>query len=216
MNRAALKNTTEVLKILYMVVAGLAIAKGFELFVPSNNGPLKMGLATITTWSFWFFMIFFTTVIRFVHGAMRHFDKNYIEEPHRANWKIAQPIWDFAGLAFEAFIFFILAFSIDNYFHFIHYYLILLIADCIWLFIIIPPPITKIWTGHSKNWIKANLIVLCSTGIPMLWLTKCNNGICPKWLFIIFIVGTVIHSAMDYSLNWKFYFGTSWKEQNHE
>ncbi len=207
MNRTVLQNSVEVLKIVYMVVAGLAVAVGLERFVPGDSGPLQIGLATLTTWSFWFFVIFVTTVARFVHGAIRHFDQSYVEEPKRVNWKIGQPIWDFLGLGFEAFVFFLLAFSIDVHTRFIQYYLVLLIVDCVWLGIIYR---SRIWTDH-KWWIVANSIVL----FPVIGLTRgsifwlSSHGIEPYLPQLIWVfIGTVAaHTIMDYPLNWEFYFG---------
>ena len=204
MNRTILQNSVEVLKILYMVVAGLALADGLKQFVFDESGQFKIEWFTV---SFWFFVIFITTVARFVHGAMRHFDQNYVEEPKRVNWKIGQPIWDFIFLGLEAFIFFILAFSIDNHLRFIIYYLVLLGVDIIWLCITTPPPIKRIWTGHSKWWIVANLVVLCPTGGPILWFFSHGIEIYPPWLLSVFIGAVAAHTIMDYPLNWEFYFG---------
>jgi len=197
MNRTTLKNSIEVLKILYMVVAGLALAIGLQSFVLDESAEFKK--IEWTSLSFVFFLIFITTVVRFVHGAMRHFAECYSEQPHRVNWKIIQPFCDFSGLGFEAFIFFILAFSLDSPLRFIQYYLWLLIVDTIWLCITSPPPIKQIWTEHSKWWIVANLSVLVPTGITWFWF--------PTWLLWVFIGTVVIHTIMDYPINWKFYFG---------
>ena len=196
-----------------MVVAGLALAVGLERFVSGDNGQFKIEWASL---SFVFFLIFITTVVRFVHGAMRHFDRSYREQPHLVNWRIRQPLWDFLGLGLEAFIFFILAFSIDSHFRFIHYYLVLLIVDCIWLCITSPPPIKQIWIGHSKWWIVANLSVLVPTGGSILWFFSHGIEIYPPWLVWVFISGVAIHTIMDYPLNWEFYFGRPWSGQQQK
>jgi len=195
-NGTTLKNSIEVLKILYMVVAGLALATGLGRFVLTEDGEFEMELASL---SFIFFIIFITTVVRFVHGAMRHFDQSYSEQPQLVNWRISQPLWDFLGLGLEAFIFFVLAYSLYDSLRFIQYYLLLLIVDTLWLCITSPPPIKRIWTEHIKWWIVANLIVLVATGITWIWF--------PAWLLRVFIATVAIHTIMDYPLNWRFYFG---------
>ncbi|GEM_PF-1106446 len=196
MNGNALKNSVETLKILYMVVAGLALTSGLEHFVLNDKGEFEMKLSTI---EFVFFIIFVTTVVRFVHGAMRAFDRSYSEQPNRINWRIYQPLWDFLGLGMEAFFFFILAYSLDDHPHFIQYYSWLLIVDIIWLCIIPLPHIKQVWTEHSKWWILANLIVLIPTWATWMWF--------PTGLLQVFIGTVIIHTIMDYPKNWEFYFG---------
>lgn len=180
-----------------MVVAGLALTIGLERFVLNDNGEFDMKLATLS--SLFFIIIFITTVVRFVHGAMRHFDQTYSEQPHMVNWQISQPLWDFLGLGLEAFIFFILAYSLHDPFRFIQYYFGLLMVDTLWLCIVRPPPIKRIWTEYSKCWIIANFIVLIPTGITWMWF--------PTWLLQVFFITVAIHTLMDYPVNWKFYFG---------
>jgi len=206
MNRTVLQNSVEVLKIVYMVVAGLALATGLERFVIGDNGQFKIEWASLQTV---FFIIFITTVARFVHGAIRHFDRSYVEKSEQVNWKIKQPIWDFLGLGFEAFVFFLLAFSLDAHTRFIHYYLWLLLADCAWLGIIYR---SQTWTKR-KWWIIANLIVLVPTGGSMLWFASHGIKIYPPWLLWVFIGAVAVHTIMDYPRNWKFYFGRPLREQ---
>lgn len=210
MNRTTLQNSIGVLKTVYMVVAGLALAVGLDRLVLSDNGQFKLEWATL---SFVFFLIFITTVVRFVHGAMRHFDQSYVEQPYLVNWRILQPLWDFLFLGFEAFIFFILAFSLDHPFRFIQYYLWLLIMDTLWLCITSPPPLKRILTGHCKWWIVANAFVLVPTGGLILWFFFQGIEIYPPWLQWVFISGVAIHTIMDYPLNWEFYFGRSLRGQ---
>ena len=199
-----------------MVVAGLALADGLRLFVFGETGQLKIEWISLETF---FFIIFVTTVARFVHGAMRHFDRSYSEQPEEVNWRISQPLLDFLGLGMEAFIFFILAYSLANHWRFINYYLWLLIVDCLWLFIISLPHIKKrFWTGNRKWWTIANLLVLVPTGGSIILLHIRGIEIYPSWLLWVFIGGVAIHTIMDYPLNWEFYFVQSfippWSSQS--
>jgi len=204
MNRQALHNSIEVLKILYMVVAGLALATGLEQFVLTESGQLKIEWASL---SFAFFVIFITTVVRFVHGAMRHFDRTYSEQPDAANWQISQPLWDFLGLGIEAFIFFILAYSLGNHWRFINYYLVLLLVDCLWLFVISLPDMKRFWSENRKWWTLANLIVLVPTGGLVIFFKIRGIELYPSWLLWVFIGSVVVHTIIDYPLNWRVYFG---------
>jgi hypothetical protein len=204
MDRQALKNSVEVLKILYMVVAGLAIADGLKQFLVNESGQFKVELVSLETL---FVIIFATTVVRFVHGAMRHFDRNYSEQPETVNWRMYQPIADFIGLGMEAGIFFILAYSLDNQWRFMNYYLILLIVDCVWLSIISLPNWKRRWTKTRRNWTLANLFVLVLTGGPILFFNIRGIAPYPSWLLWVFIGTVAAHTLVDYPLNWEVYFG---------
>jgi len=80
-NRSVLENSVETLRILYMVVAGLALAAGLQELVINDENEFHLP-TSLEDWTLWvFFIVFVSTVIRFVHGAMRHFDYYYIEQP---------------------------------------------------------------------------------------------------------------------------------------
>jgi len=49
MNRQVLHNSVEVLKILYMVVAGLALADGLKQFVFDDSGQFKIEMLSLET-----------------------------------------------------------------------------------------------------------------------------------------------------------------------
>lgn len=190
-----------------MVVAGLALACGLEKLVFPYNSEFRLPV-DIITWVF--FIIFVTTVVRFAHGAMRHFDHYYVEQPQQIHWR-RQPLWDFLFLGIEAFIFFILAFSLDNPLRFITYYLILLLLDTFWLVGVFFTHIKQVWSGTPRNWIIANAIVLVVAGIPWLW--GYNAETYPLWLLLPFCIGVLFHTIMDYCTNWGFYFGGAPNEQ---
>ena len=80
-----------------MVVAGLALAAGLEKLVINDENQFQLP-ALLEDWILWaFFIIFVSTVVRFVHGAMRHFDHYYVEQPQEIKWR-RQPLWDFLFL----------------------------------------------------------------------------------------------------------------------
>lgn len=187
-----------------MVVAGLAIADGLKQFVLNESGRFKIELVSLETL---FFIIFATTVVRFVHGAMRHFDRTYSEEPETVNWQTSQPLLDFLGLGMEAVIFFILAYSLDNQWRFINWYLILLLVDCVWLFLISLPNVKHYWSGNRKNWTMANLGVLVPTGGLIIFFNIRGIALYPSWLLWVFIGTVAAHTIIDYPLNWRVYFG---------
>lgn len=199
-NRLKLKNSVETLRIVYMVVAGLALTRGLENLVFQDSDKFQLPI-DIILWAF--FIIFVTTVVRFVHGAMRHFDYYYVENPQDINWR-GQPLWDFLFLGIEAFFFFILAFSLDNQTRFITYYIGLLIIDTLWIFGVFITHLTRVFHGRPLRWLIANAIVLVSTGIPWIWYNN-DKTLSLGWL-VVFIVGVLVHTIMDYWCNWRFYF----------
>lgn len=203
-NRETLHNSVEVLKILYMVVAGLAIGAGLQLFLLDELGEVRIDRSVADVI---FFAMFVTTVARFVHGAMRHFDRNYSEEPETVNWRIGQPLWDFAGLGFEAVIFFILAYSLTDYSRFINYYLVLLLVDTLWLFVISVPDFGRYWTENRKWWSVANAIVLVPIGGGVIFSMIRGIEVYSSWLVWTFIGVVIVHTIVDYPLNWRVYFG---------
>jgi hypothetical protein len=194
MKNDSLKNSVDTLKIIYMVVAGLAIADGLEFnFINESRQFVLPNDA-----SFWIlFTIFVTTVGRFVHGAIRHFDISYNEHPEKKQYKV-QPIVDFISLGLEAFIFFILAFSLKSTNQFIIWYLALLSIDSIWLLVYSIRNISLIYKNSTcRNWMCANIVVIVSITFVIILHS-------PTYVFFIF---AILHTIVDYPLNWEFYFG---------
>lgn len=199
MRSKGLENSIETLKILYMVVVGFALSEGLQEFVNSRTR-FQIPSDPIL-WVF--FIIFVSTVIRFAHGAMRHFDHYYVEEHHHVQWK-GQPLWDLVILVWDGFVFFLLAFTLRDQNQFIFWYLILLLSDTVWILGIFLCDIKQAFRGTELKWMIANAVVLLSTGVPWYWLLHQSS---PLWLLIIFFVGVAAHTVMDYGLNWEFYFG---------
>lgn len=206
-----LNNSAEVLKLIYMVVAGLALADGLEnIFVDdSKNFIFVPGLRFIL------FLIFLSIVVRFVHGAMRHFDQNYKEEQNRVKWKIKQPLIDFFALGVEAFLFFALAFSLTNSISFILYYLFLLLVDSIWLLTISSPNLRHLREKDTpRNWLIANSFFIPT--IPFFIFSYWHIGpeFSPLVLYSLFGAAALAHVIYDYLNNWAFYFGRHSKNES--
>ena len=182
-----------------MVVVGFALSEGLQEFVNSRT-QFKIPSDAIL-WVF--FIIFVSTVIRFAHGAMRHFDHYYVEENHHIRWK-GQPLWDLVILVWDGFVFFLLAYTLRNQNQFISWYLILLISDTVWILGIFLFDIKQAFRGTHLKWMIANTVILLSTGVPWYWFLHKSS---PLWLLIVFFVGVTAHTLMDYGLNWEFYFG---------
>ena len=123
-------------------------------------------------------------------------------------------MWDFLFLGLEAFIFFVLAFSLQNQLRFISYYLVLLLIDTLWLFGVFFPRVKQVFHGTPLHWIVANAFVLVLAGIP--WIRCRNSATCPTWLIGLFFAGVIAHTVMDYLTNWEFYFGPPFSDDSQK
>jgi hypothetical protein len=202
MAQKPIENSMQVLKTLYMIVAALAITFLFEEFMSNPVGEFELRY-----WSIHFvvFLVLLTTIVRFVHGAMRHIDKCYIERSSTINWRIRQPLIDFAMLFGEAFLFFVMAGLLRNSWQFVLYYLILLGIDTGWLLVVnvrhkSMKDIMLDLKGTPCNWIMANMIVIIVVS-PVITVGWRETG-----LLITLAATVTIHTIIDYVLNWQFYF----------
>lgn len=200
--RLPIVNSMDAMKLVYVVVAALALTTGIERFLTAD-GSLQLNFDSLT---FWTFVVFLTTVVRFIHGALRHFDRTYAEERSGIDWRIFQPLIDFWGLFFQSFLFFLLALTLDRYHDFVLFYLILLFGDSIWILLINVRNLKQITDGTPKNWLLANLLVMVPMGIS-LGILHTKEGYFQAEGLVIFLISLVaFHTAMDYWLNWGFYF----------
>ena len=104
-NRSVTEKPMEIFKILYMVIASLALTCGLERFWLNDERQLILP----SDWQSWIlFIIFVTTVVRFAHGAMKYLDRMLDDETTVIRlWPIFE---GFGVLAIEALFFFLLAF----------------------------------------------------------------------------------------------------------
>jgi len=200
MGSRRIANSMETLKWLYTVVAAFALTEGGRTFILNerNEADFRFG------WRLAVFLIFSTTVVRFVHGAIRHFDTTYKEAitttgreerlpPH-------QPFLDFVGLFTEAFLFILMAFSQDDHPQFVVYYLLLILTDTLWLSVSGVPPKAPGPTPYA-NWLISNLFLVGM--IPVLVLWRRDEVLVPTFIGLV-----AIHSVLDYIApgNWQYYF----------
>src|SRR3990172_6806860 len=150
-----LSNSMGALRWLYTVVAGFAVTQSVRSFALDSQGNVDFRVGADLV----LFLVFMSAVIRFAHGAIRHFYKWYDET--EGGWKYYQPLADFFGLFGEAVAFMLMAFSFKNHVQFTLYYIALLGIDTLWLCFI---PVGK---PPYRYWLLANTLFFLVT-IPVL------------------------------------------------
>ena len=116
----------EPLRWMYTVAAGFALTAGVQTLIVRDAGKVNLAF----DFDSMLFMVFVTFLVRFVHGALRHFDMTYSE---RGEWRGYQPIVDFLGLFAEAVVFIFMAFTLRDHSQFSVQLLVLVVIDSLWL-----------------------------------------------------------------------------------
>ncbi len=117
------------LRWLYTVAAGFAVIRGVQTLAVNANGEVDI------PWNgnLLVFVVFMSVLIRFSHGAIRHFYSSYEERNEGETWLWHEPLVDFFGLFAEACLFLLMAFSLRNHQQFTVFYFWLLAFDTLWL-----------------------------------------------------------------------------------
>lgn len=197
-----LRNSMAALRWLYTVVAGFAVTQAVRTFALDGSGHLAIEVRVTAKVNpdFLVLLVFFSVVIRFAHGAMRHFYRSY--EEREEGWLSYEPLIDFFGLFGEALLFMLMAFALNEYDQFVLYYLGLLIVDTLWLLWIPPgdPP--------YRNWLVGNCIFMLIV-LPTYIVWREIPWVARDWMLVgALLVMTALHHVMDYVSpgNWEYYF----------
>lgn len=195
-----LGNSMTALKFLYAVTAGFALTEGSRLFFVVKNLDGDLGVDFRPGFvEYVIFVIFISTVVRFSHGAMRHFDATYVEPGgHPSDW---DPLIDFVGLFAQATLLLLMAFSLDEPRDFSRLLLALIVIDTIWLtFAYRASPDNN--GAPFNNWVVTNSLFIPLFPVLILW------GDRPEVLVPILATTVIFHTTLDYAApnQWEFYF----------
>lgn len=189
-----LGNSMSALRWLYTVAAGFAVIRGVQTLAVNANGEVDI------PWNgnLLVFVVFMSVLIRFSHGAIRHFYSSYEERNEGETWLWHEPLVDFFGLFAEACLFLLMAFSLRNHQQFTVFYFWLLAFDTLWLCLLpvkTDPP--------YRNWLVANTFLFAVT-VPFF---VCRGSL-DKVLLPDLLGATAIHHILDYVSpgNWSYYF----------
>lgn len=186
-----LSNSMGALRWLYTVAAGFAVIQSVRTFALGADDSVDFQF----TGDFILLIVFMSVVVRFSHGAIRHFHKCYDERTE--GWLWYQPLTDFFGLFLEAFFFLLMALALKDHSQFAVYYFCLLAADTFWLFFI------PVGEPPYRNWLVANSLFFLIT-IPVFLVCRGQDAV-----FVGFLAAaTAIHHVLDYISpgNWHYYF----------
>lgn len=183
----------DALKWMYTVVAGFSIQQAVRTFALDDRQQfaLQFGLS----WQFLLLLAFLSVVVRFAHGAIRHFDISYKESP--TGLESHDAIVDFAGLFAEGILFSLMALTLKDPFHFTYYYLWLIGVDTLWL--LLQPDDAA--TPH--NWLIHNIAFLIVV-ISVLVFAGDQEAVLAGSVFAM----SLLHHIFDWLApgQWEFYF----------
>lgn len=201
MNNKKLENSIKGLINLYTVVIGAALS----IAVTGIIDPTK-GLVAATPTSIALFIAFVVTLFPFVHGALRHLDDAYIENPNPQIKKGALVI-DFALLFLHALTFLILALLLSKPNHFAWCLVALLAVDAIWGIFAHFAASSNISDAPEFKWTIINTVFVLVGASYLIYndinLADLEN---PFKLAIPILSITIIRSLVDYILCRDFYF----------
>ena len=189
----ALSDSMGALRWLYAVVAGFAVTAAVQKWALDSKDNVDFrfngDLAVL--------VMFMLVVVRFAHGAIRHFQLSYDQRTGNCGWY--EPLVDFFALFVEAVFFLLMAYSLQNHPQFAVLYLLLLATDTVWICICLCSKHQS--SGTLKNWLVANAVFLAA--IPVLALNKGDTALLPTLGLL-----TAFHTVLDYVLpdNWDYYF----------
>ncbi len=207
-SKDALKNSIFALKGAYTVITGLALQKGVISFITPQEGGETLSVLELfrLPFSSWvFFIVFLFTVIRFLHGAVRHLDFVYVERSEILKHPGTSGTIDFILFFVEGILFVILSFLQANQQKFIITYAALFVVDIIWaqasLWLL-----KRLEKSHLATWQNNNVIALAAfVTLYLIWPRideRYHDVLLPLAFFFTFALNT----AVDYKLQWRFYF----------
>ncbi len=126
MKNKKLRNSVDGLITLYTVVIGVALSLAVAMSIEA-----KEGLNSISSVSILLFVSFVATLFPFFHGAIRHLDEVYIENPS-PSINTGALIIDFALLFLHALAFVVLSQLLQRPSHFAWFLLAVLAIDVVW------------------------------------------------------------------------------------
>lgn len=201
MKSKRIENSIRSLSNLYTVVIGVALSLAVTGVVDSAKG---LEAATVT--SVCLFIAFIATLFPFVHGAIRHLDDVYLENPNK-HIKDGALVIDFVLLFLHALAFLVLALLIKKPNHFAWGLEVILTIDVLWGAFTYFAASTKRTDSAEFKWFVINLITV---GIGAIYLI--NNDIYledfvePVKLAVPILFISIIRSLVDYVWCRSFYF----------
>ncbi|ARU40004.1 hypothetical protein CCB80_02170 [Armatimonadetes bacterium Uphvl-Ar1] len=186
---------------LYTVIIGVSLTFGIAGLIDP-----KAGLSSISVSAIKLFLAYLATLFPFYHGALRHLDDAYFENPISVD-KRGILIVDFCLLFLHALGFVVLSVLLKLPIDFAHVLLTILTIDVIWGFI------TYFGSEGKKSFnatLKWALLNFFAVGLGTCYLAV--NGILfaagkvPTGMHVVILVFALFRTVLDYIICGSFYF----------
>lgn len=182
----------EILKSIYYVIIALAITESLKNTFEIIKTPERF-LA-----NFFLFFGFMGTLVRYVLGAIIHFEKDIKIKIKR---KI---IIDFIFLYFQSGLFYLLAISLNEFQKFLVFFLILLTFDALWFIVLRIFDVIKLKQTYMQ-WLISDVIL---GGCAIIFLSLLvDYGSLEATFSIIYAICLLFFTVCDFWINYKYYFG---------
>lgn len=198
------ENSVRNLVSLYTVVIGVALSLAVVTVVD-----VEKGLESVTLASTLLFAAFVVTLFPFYHGALRHLDDAYIENPNE-HIKDGALVFDFVLLFLHAMVFVVLSLLLKKPAHFAWVLIALLSVDVVWgIFAHFASSSIREMSAESK-WTVINFVFVgCAT-----WYLIANDIYLadlpsPLKLAIPIAFACILRTLIDYIWCRTFYFPRS-------
>lgn len=201
MKSKKVENSIRSLVNLYTVVIGAALSVAVTGVIDTTKG-----LEAATSTSVCLFVAFLATLFPFVHGAVRHLDDAYLENPN-GHIKDGALVIDFVLLFFHALAFLVLSLLLKKPNHFAWGLMVVLSIDVIWGAFTHFAASSRQAGGAEGKWTVINLIVVAFGASYLIWNDIYLGEIAqPVKLAVPITFVAILRSVADYAWCRSFYF----------
>lgn len=195
----ARRNSARNLQELYTVAVAAALGFAAERAVSVTGDDTRFDMDAI-----WPLIAFLATLIPFYHGAVRHLESTFVDEPTRPalegrRVRRGTLLADFLLLFAEGFIFIAIARTLTDPEMAARWLLFLLVFDALW-----GVGVNYLGYDPPKSALRLPWVIINTIAAPMLLLALIlpGNSITLPLVF----GGLVVRTVIDYWVSWEFYF----------
>lgn len=193
MQNKRMENSIRSLVNLYTVVIGAALSLAVAGAIDINKG-----LASLSAVSILLFIAFLATLFPFFHGALRHLDDTFLENPN-PNLKTGALVIDFALLFLHALAFLVLSQLLKKPADFAWFLIAVLTIDVVWgVFTLFGSTATGKFSPESR-WTIINFLFIAATSFYLIdQEIYLGAPAAPDKLAWLVAIGCVVRSTLDY------------------
>ena len=190
---------------LYTVVVGLALVSAITHLIDQSQ-PVPIRFSALP-----YFAVFLITLVPFYHGALRHLDITYHEDPDKAT-RPGALLADWSLLFIESCLLLALSILIARPEPFVYALVALLFFDVFWAFAAHLAFSAKSREYHAeRKWAIINVVTSVLLVLVAVYLHSLDPTLKPvetyRWLAVVAICAA--RTIFDYVLCWSYYYPTS-------